>query len=375
MKKNHQWLNILVIVATLAVVLLLALHNQDIGEVGAALVSMPLNWILAALLCYFLFLLFEALNIWVFLRDTGTPISIPYALYVSVTGQLYSNITPGASGGQVMQIVNLRRKGVSGSVATSALLVRFFAFQLMLSVLGTAFWLSHVDYVRETLDGHMWILWLGYIYNLFNVAFITCIALVRPLVRFLAKLVVRVGAALRFIRTPEETLGNWLNHIELFHTTIRRLKPGQLLIQCLLGGCQLMALMSVIWCVYRGLGQTGSTYGELVTLDLAHYLSAAYTPMPGASGASEGVFSLYYHLVFPGGLGVAAMLLWRFFTYYISMIAGSIVIPIVGACSGMSPRESFQANTAAMAEEAEKESAEEAASASAEEATAPDAAD
>ena len=161
--------------------------------------------------------------------------------------------------------------------------------------------------------------------------------------------------AMHIARKPEQTLEGWLEHIELFHSTIRSMKLRQLLMQCLFGGLQLMSLMTVIWCVYRGLGLTGSTWGELVTLDLAHYLSAAYTPMPGASGASEGVFSLYYHLVFPGSLGVAAMLLWRFYTYYISLIAGGIVIPIVGAFSGMSPRESFTADSAAMAEEEEQE--------------------
>ena len=60
------------------------------------------------------------------------------------------------------------------------------------------------------------------------------------------------------------------------------------------------------------------------------YVSAAYTPLPGASGAQEGVFALYFANIFPSGIRFMALLLWRFFTYYISLIIGAIVTIVKG---------------------------------------------
>lgn len=62
-----------------------------------------------------------------------------------------------------------------------------------------------------------------------------------------------------------------------------------------------------------------------MTLGIMQYISAAYTPLPGASGAQEGVFALYFGLLFPDGIRFIALLLWRFFTFYITLILGALL--------------------------------------------------
>ena len=44
--------------------------------------------------------------------------------------------------------------------------------------------------------------------------------------------------------------------------------------------------------------------------------------LPGASGAQEGGFYIFFQHVFPADKLVGALLLWRFFTYYFTMIIG-----------------------------------------------------
>ena len=46
------------------------------------------------------------------------------------------------------------------------------------------------------------------------------------------------------------------------------------------------------------------------------------TPLPGGSGAQEGGFYLFFQQAFPAGTLVGALLLWRFMTYYLSIIIG-----------------------------------------------------
>ena len=53
------------------------------------------------------------------------------------------------------------------------------------------------------------------------------------------------------------------------------------------------------------------------------YIGASYTPLPGASGAQEGGFAVLFRGIFPDAQLFVALLIWRFSTYYLSILAGA----------------------------------------------------
>ena len=63
-----------------------------------------------------------------------------------------------------------------------------------------------------------------------------------------------------------------------------------------------------------------------LTLSSLLFVSASYTPLPGASGAQEGGFLYYFRNIFSGGTVGLALLTWRFFTYYITLFVGVITL-------------------------------------------------
>ena len=69
-------------------------------------------------------------------------------------------------------------------------------------------------------------------------------------------------------------------------------------------------------------------YGGVIgaTLGLLLFVSASYTPLPGASGAQEGGFMRYFDGIFPGGTKGLALLIWRFFTFYLYLVVGVFTI-------------------------------------------------
>ena len=288
-----------------------------------------------------MFLLMDALSVRFFLRNQGYRLPLGYMFYVSVAGQYYSNITPGASGGQPMQIYYLHQRGVPMGIGTSALVMRYFCFQFMLEVFGTVLWIAYGPFVAEQVGGSMWILVIGYLYNTVTVTGVLVLSLCRPVVRAMARLIIRLGTRLKLIKDPEKTAASLNKTVDTLHGSMQLLlrHPMELLVQLLLGGLQLLSLMCVIVCVYKGLGLSGATPGQLITMNVMEYLSAAYTPLPGASGAQEGVFSLYFGQLFPGGTRLAGLLLWRFFTYYISLLIGAVVMLTVGLRSGKTLKE------------------------------------
>jgi uncharacterized membrane protein YbhN (UPF0104 family) len=56
------------------------------------------------------------------------------------------------------------------------------------------------------------------------------------------------------------------------------------------------------------------------------HLSASIAPTPGASGAQEGAFYLFFRWIFPERSLFPALLVWRFFTYYFMLLVGAVTI-------------------------------------------------
>lgn len=334
--RTKKILNFAFIFGTLAVVLLIGFNGQEMSGAIEALKSIGPEWIILCALSWVAYLFFDALSIHHFLKSQGHRIPIASSLFVAISGMYYSNITPGASGGQPMQVYYLKKRNVPIGIGTSALTVKLFAFQFMLAVLGTVLWIAYKDYIALQLGNNMWILIVGYVYNVVVVVFTLMMATSKRLVRFIVTLIIKLGAKLRLTKDPAATQAKWDDVIDTFHASVMMItrRPMDLITQLVIATLQLLSLMAVTFFLYHAFKLTGASYGQITALGIMLYTSAAYTPLPGASGAQEGVFALYYSQVFPDGIRLMALLLWRFFTYYLSLIVGAIVSVVNSFRSG-----------------------------------------
>ena len=333
---TKKLLNFLFIFGTLAIVILINVNGQEMSGAVDALRAISPVWIVLCLMAYLLYIGFDALSLWFYLKRAHQPISMGRALFVTIIGLYYSNITPGATGGQPMQIYYLNKSKVPIGLGTSALTVKYFCFQFMLMVVGTILWLTHGPFIAEQVGSSMWILVVGDVYNAVAVCGIVLMAVSRRVVWFLMRLIIRLGTKLRFIKDPDMTATKWRDGLELFHSSIMTIKkkPFDFLLQLLMGMLQLLSQMLVIFFIYHAFKLSGVGYTQLTALAVMLYISASYTPLPGASGAQEGVFSLYFAQIFPDGIRLMALLLWRFFTYYVSLILGAVVTVANGFVPG-----------------------------------------
>lgn len=353
--RTKRILNFVLILGTFLIVLVIGISDNNLGDTLLALRSMNPWWVALCALSFIAFILCDTLSIMYFLGRQGYRVNFFKVLFTSIAGQYYSNITPGASGGQPMQIYYLHKENIPTGVATSSIVMRFVCYQLMLSVIGTVLWIRHMPLVtQQTGNGH-WILVVGYVYNLIMVTLVITLALCKNLVIKLVDLGVRL--ARRWIRHPEETRERLHRQVDHFHSSLMvyRNRPLDFLVQLLIGGLQLMCIMSIVYFIYRGMGLTEYGYWPVVTMSVMEFLAAAYTPLPGASGAQEGVFSMYFDRMFPDSMGFAALLLWRFFTYYLSIIIGFVTVLVHGVRAGNSIRETMSIDPEEMEDTEENE--------------------
>ena len=326
-QKLKKILNFVLIFGTLAIVLIIGFSGNELGSAVTALKSIHVGWIALCVAAYACFVAIDAASIHFFLRRHDTPISYSYALFVSISGSYYSNITPGATGGQPMQVYYMKKQGVPIGIGTAAITVKFFCFQLMLQVIATVGWLTNGPFIAQQLSGNMWILVVGYIYNAFCVGLVVMMAVSKRLVRFVVNLFIKAGTKLRICKDPEASRARWGNILETFHSSVMMVarNPMDLIVQLLLGGAQLLVQTAIIFFVYLAFHLDGTSCWQIIAMGVLQYISAAYTPLPGASGAQEGVFALYFAGIFPDGIHFMALLLWRFFTYYLSLAVGAVV--------------------------------------------------
>ena len=333
MKKKpdlQQILSFAFLLFAFGIVLYIGLSQNDMENLGTALRSLSPFYLLICLLCWAFYVLFNSLANYHFMASQGKPIKLRQSIHAAMTGIYYCNVTPGATGGQPMEMYTLSKYGVPIGISGSAMAVRFVIFQAVLLVTGAVLWLFNGAFVAEYASGSIWFVLLGYIVNFFSIGMVLLMAVSRKAVRWVIDKCILIGIKVRFCKDPEASRRKWEDHCESFLGSVQMVmrNPRDLLIQCLIALGQLMSLMFVIVAVYFALGLSGISVIELITMGVLLYIGASYTPLPGASGAQEGGFVVMFALIFPDAQRFVALMIWRFSTYYLSVLVGAVMAAV-----------------------------------------------
>lgn len=317
-------LNFLLIIGTILIVIILGARSGDLPSAWQALIHADRGWVLGALISCAVFILFETLMLHVFYRFQHVQATFSASLIATLIGMFYSGITPAATGGQPMQVVAMSKRKVSGGVTSSALAVKFFCFQSALLMMGAALWLLFRDFVALHIGAARWFVYTGFLLNGSAVLLVILLCISRHTVHKILFSLLKLLCRVRLIRREALWRTRLENALSDFHESVRMITkhPLQLLVLLLIACVQVLGLMSVSYCVYRALGLSALSYAHILTLQLLLYIGAAFTPLPGASGAQEGGFYIMFSAIFPEGTLLGALLLWRFFTYYLPTLLG-----------------------------------------------------
>lgn len=330
MKKKPNYeriLSVAFLLITLGVVLYIGLSGNDMEELAHALKTLSPGFLLLCVFSWALYVVANTLASHHFLKMQGTPIPFRKTMHAAMTGIYYCNITPGATGGQPMEMYCLSKYGVPVGISGSAMAVRFVVFQAMLLLTGAVLWLTHVDFVGAYAAGSEWFVILGYVVNFFSIGMVMLMAISKHAVRWVIEKCIVIGVKLRICKDPDASRRKWEDHCQSFLSSVQLVmrSPRDMLIQCAIALLQLFSLMLVIIAIYHAMGLSGVSTMELITMGVLLYIGASYTPLPGASGAQEGGFAVMFSLIFPQAQLFVALLIWRFCTYYLSILVGAVM--------------------------------------------------
>ncbi|MGC8120153.1 lysylphosphatidylglycerol synthase transmembrane domain-containing protein [Marinobacter sp. VGCF2001] len=240
----------------------------------------------------------------------------------------FSNVTPMATGGGFAQIWYLTSQGVPVARATAATTIRTVlavvfifsltpVFLLTLPALDTGIWSSGVG----TALAIFVTLYLGF----FALLLFRTRWLIRPLSALLAGL---HKAHLLSARSHDRWQFRLRREMLRFALCFSEYLQGQrryVVLSVVCTAIFLLSLFSFPALLIHGLGypvEYLTTLGLLVVTTFIMYFS----PTPGASGISEGVFGSFFRDILSGNHLVLVTIAWRFLTIYLGMIIGLLVM-------------------------------------------------
>ena len=286
------------------------------------------------------------------------------AIAVDQIGQFYNAITPGASGGQIMQAYTYKKQGMEVSSAVSILAMYSIVYQAILIIFGLISFIIKYDfitalgYVKVTLNDSgainipIWPLTIvGFILNVGVIALVFLMGYWHGFHNFIMGPVVSLCHKLKIVKNPDKTRENLRIQVENFKIEFRRLSTNIpfliLVVACFTA--YMILKFCIPYFVGLALGNQSSAGGfwDCIFLSNYHQMVTGLIPIPGSAGVSEFVFyNLFLNeghmetgffckfldeerlLVDEAGtraLARSSLLIWRSATFVIPILIGGFV--------------------------------------------------
>ena len=285
------------------------------------------------------------------------------AIAVDQIGEFYNAITPGASGGQIMQAYTYKKQGVQIASAVSILAMYSIVYQVVLIVFGTVSFIAKYDFISslgyiETaikindvpLNLPIWPLTiLGFILNVGVIAVVFLMGYWHGFHNFIMGPVIGLLAKIKIVKHPNRMRENLRIQVENFKIEFRRLSTNVpfLILVVLSFTVYMLTKFSIPFFVGKALGNQNAdaSFWDCIFLSNYHQMITGLIPIPGSAGVSEFVFyNLFmnerdltagFFIVYDAAgvpdleatstLCRSALLVWRSSTFVIPITIGGLV--------------------------------------------------
>lgn len=326
MSRKKSLLNILLLTALISLTLYFLLREVDLEQLYQKILSLNPLYVGLAFLATLLFIVCESRVVHMLLAALGEKTSSWKTVISSCIGFYFSSITPSSSGGQPMQIYYFSKKGMNLSIASLGIMMMIALYQFTLVFYAGIAMLLNLSYLGSLSTVMHALILLGFVVNLVMMAVVLLAMFSHKAIYSLLAWCVRLLGKLRIVKDPEASRVKLEHQIEVYRegATVFRKNHTVVVKAFLMTFLQQTCLYSVPYFVYRALGLETLTFINIVMLQAILNLAVSFMPLPGAVGATESGFLVFYRSVFPQELLTTAMLVSRGISYY-------IMLPITGA--------------------------------------------
>lgn len=324
-------INILVLVLITFLVLYFSLKD-NFKEVINQILTMNWIYLLIAFLFLFLFFTFKSLSIYSFGKKINKDFKFIQAIQLVLRTQFFNAVTPFATGGQPYQIYYLKHCGIDYASSTSIVLQNFIVYQIALVILGLiALFTNQVLDIFNNSKLLAKLIALGFILNTLVIIIMFVVAFSKKMNKKIIGLGIKILTKLRLVKDKEKKLKEWDNNINEFHNSALKLLDDKktFIGNILFNFIALCAIYLIPLFILYAMGQFNIiNIGITIVTSAYVMIIGSFVPIPGGTGGLEFGFITFYSNFITGSKLSATMLVWRFITYYFSMILGAIALNI-----------------------------------------------
>lgn len=315
--------------ATIIAIVIFGVYNNQFQNVFKTLSTLNLAYIALALVLLFLYFLFESEIMRIMMKSQNIILSHAKSFKLAIIGLYYSAITPSATGGQPAQSAYLCRDKIPAGSSTAVLIMKFFTFQVAFELCSLVSFIFMYDNLKQVVPAMIPLIILGLFINGFSVIFFPSL-FHKPILNAIIRAAKWFVNKLGFLRKRTRLMASidkFENDFGSFTDDFKE-KKKTIILCVLLSIPQFFAQMSVIYYIFLSFGYKGVNYFEIFAVQSILQVSVSFMPMPGASGAQELGFSTLFRQYFTNDDLFAGVMVWRFFTYYLVVIGGAVMVVI-----------------------------------------------
>lgn len=323
---------VLFILINIAVIAATAASEFGNSANAAELSEVKINWwlIIPAALCFVVALMLEIGKYTLMMKEMAgnkKEFDIKHARKVArrtvILGKYYDNITPAAIGGQPFQIYYMHKNGnLPSGLATTIPIIGMISGQIGFMIIAViCFLFGSLSINNATLIATAC---FGLIfYSFWPIAVILATFLPAAMAEFI-KAGVKLLAKMHIVKNPEAAIQKTEYEVSEYAKSVKMiLKKKGLFAKTIAMSVGFNALVAMIpFFVLTAFGGKVDFLPCFVTT-VAITSAVYFVPTPGNAGAAEGTFYVVFSALSEGYV-FWAMLLWRFFSYYIYIIMGPV---------------------------------------------------
>lgn len=302
----------------------LIFKDQDLNKVIDVAYTAKLPFLVLGILLMLGYFAVEAWNVTTLLRNFGEKVEFRKIFRLTMLGFFFCSVTPGASGGQPLEIYYMTREGISGANATLAILIQTCGIQFAVTGLG----LICAIIGNEFLSGPVAFLYaIGLLINLAAlIILLLCVFFTGGLRRFTRRFFGMLWH-LGFKKADKwrEDVDAGLDKYAEGSRYIREHK-GEFRKAILKATLQMTLFYLVPFTVYLAFGLSEYSILAFFSMQAILFMATSGLPIPGAIGASESVFLGLYGAAFGEELLGSAMVLSRGISFYLFVVVSMFFV-------------------------------------------------
>lgn len=322
MKNKKYILSFLLFVLLFGITYFYIFRRYDFKLLINTLRFCDIKFVILGLISMIMYPLFESIFIKRFFRYLGCNVSFYQALGYTFTEIYFSGITPSSTGGQPVQMLEMKRDNIPYSKSTTVVIFNTIMYKVTLIFLLI---LSLIFFSKDIFCEFRLFRWLvigGSLFNILFILFLISLLYSDSVINFVKRCFNYIVNHVRIIRNKDKL-------IDKFDKTINEYKDASLVIKgnykiviesFIILLLQRISILSIGYFVYRAFGFNEYGFGLIIAFQVFITIASDFVPTPGGVMIAEGIMISINKFLYGVVSDVPAMLLHRSISFYFLIV-------------------------------------------------------